>query len=101
MNRRTHEFLEELMGGPLTFGALLAAIREGEEETLAAFAGRLGVSRQYLHQVEQEHRHVSPEQAARFAKTLGYDTLSFVRLCLQDMLTKAGIKADVDLKAAS
>jgi hypothetical protein len=49
-------FLEEAAGGPLTLGGFLRAIREGEEMTLAAFAGRLGVSRQNLCDVEPSIR---------------------------------------------
>ncbi len=99
-NQKTLDFLEELTGEPLSFGALLHAIREGEEESLAKFSERLGVSRQYLHQIEQGHRNVGLEQAARFAKVLGYGSLGFVKLSLQDMVDKAGIKATVDVKAA-
>ena len=36
--------LEGIIGGPLTLGALLSAIREGEEETQTEFAAKLGVS---------------------------------------------------------
>lgn len=36
------EFLEEVMGGPLTFGGLLSAIRLGEKELLEKFATRSG-----------------------------------------------------------
>lgn len=44
--------LEKLAGGPLTFGRLIQAIRLGEEESLASFAERLGVTRQNLRDIE-------------------------------------------------
>lgn len=49
MNAATNAFLQELNGGPLSFGEMLTALRESEEQTLNQFATRLGVSRQHLH----------------------------------------------------
>ncbi len=45
--KETLAFLEKLTGGPLSFARMIRSIREGDEETLAAFAARLGVSRQH------------------------------------------------------
>jgi len=59
-------------GRPLTFGALLRAIRLGEEETLEAFAARLGETKQHLSDLEHDRRGVSVERAAAWAKVLGY-----------------------------
>jgi transcriptional regulator with XRE-family HTH domain len=59
-------------GGPLTVGAALRAIRLGEEESLAAFAARLGVTKQYLSDVEHDRRGVSVDRAAAWARALGY-----------------------------
>ena len=47
-------FLENLAGGPLTFGRFVQAIRLGDEMSLEAFANRLGVSRTNLSDIEQE-----------------------------------------------
>src|SRR5262245_28831172 len=52
LNAATNAFLQELNGGPLSFGQMLTALRESEEQTLNQFATRLGVSRQHLHQLE-------------------------------------------------
>ncbi len=67
-------FLEQLLGGPLTFGKNLRAIREGDGLTQAAFAEKLGVSKQNLSDIENERRNVSVERAAEWAKKLGYST---------------------------
>ena len=88
------------MGEPLTFGALLKSIREGEEETQDVFGERLGVSKQYVYQIETGNRRVSLEQAARFADALGYNRLGFVQLCMQDMLDSAGIEAKAKVEVA-
>jgi transcriptional regulator with XRE-family HTH domain len=93
-------FLESVMGGPLTFGGHLSAIRQGEEMTLDAFAKRLGISRQHLCDIEKGRRRVSPERAARWARVLGYSETTMVQLALQYMVEEAGLKMKVSVKAA-
>lgn len=99
-NRRTSEFLEELAGGPLTFGRLLASIREGEAMSQVDFAKALGVSRSHLCDIEKERKSVGPARAARFAKLLGYPPETFVRLALQAQVEEAGLKLNVKVEAA-
>jgi plasmid maintenance system antidote protein VapI len=86
LNAATNAFLRELNGGPLSFGQLLAALRQSEEQTLNQFATRLGVSRQHLHQLEARQKRVSPERAVRFARALGHSEIYFVQLVLQDLV---------------
>ena len=93
-------FLEGVMGGPLTFGGHLAAIRKGEEMTLDAFAKLLGVSRQHLCDIEKGRRRVSPERAAKWARVLGYSETTMVQMALQYMVEEAGLKMKVSVKAA-
>jgi antitoxin HigA-1 len=93
-------FLEKLMGGPLSLGAALSSIRETEEQSLALFAERLGVSRSHLSDIEHGRRAVSPERAARFAAALGHSQAQFVRLALQDQVRNAGLNLRVDVHAA-
>jgi hypothetical protein len=59
--------LEQLSRGPLTLGKLVRAIREGEEWSLAAMAGRLRVTRAHVAAIERG-KAVSPERAARYAR---------------------------------
>ncbi len=85
-------FLTARRGGkPLTFGALLRAIRLGEEETLEVFAARLGESKQHLSDIERGRRGVSVQRAAAWAKTLGYHAGPFVELAVQAQLRAAGL----------
>jgi transcriptional regulator with XRE-family HTH domain len=100
LNAATNAFLESLSGGPLTFGQLLAAAREADEQSLAQFAGRLGISRQHLHQLESGQKRVSPERAVHFARILGHNELYFVQLALQDLLDDAGVQARIEVKVA-
>jgi plasmid maintenance system antidote protein VapI len=66
-------------------------LRVGDDLTQAAFARSLGVSRQYLCDVEEGRRLVSPDQAARFARAFGHPPNVLVELALQgrDSKTKA------------
>ena len=95
----TIDILEKYTG-PLTLGSLLLSIRQGEELSQVEFAQLLGVSKQYLCDIEHERRFVSPKASEEFAKKLGYSSEQFVRLCLQDLLRRDGFDYSVELKAA-
>ncbi len=60
----------------------------------------LGVSKQYLCDLERGRRFASPKAAAAYAIKLGYSEEQFVRLCLQDMVDRDGISLHVDVKTA-
>jgi len=94
------KLLEKLMGGPLTLGGALSALRGSDEESLADFAERLSVSRSHLSDIEHGRRAVSPERASRFAKALKQNEAQFVRLALQDQIRSAGLRLRVDVHAA-
>jgi transcriptional regulator with XRE-family HTH domain len=93
-------FLEKLTGGSVTLGGFLEAVRLGDELTQPAFAKRLGLSRSHLNDIEKGRKAVSPERAARFAKILGYSEARLVKLALQDLVNRGGLKLHVDVKAA-
>ncbi len=93
--------LEKITGQKLTLGSLLAAIRQGEEMSQTAFAELLGMaSNRYLSDVEHGRRLISPKMAAKYAEKLRYSPRQFVRLCLQDMVNRDGIKVNVLVEAA-
>ena len=94
MTTRARRQLERLTGGPLTLGALLRAIREGEGWSLAEMGARLGVTRAFVANLEKG-KPVSAARAAHYAKVLGYSQSQFVRLALQDELSRAGLAYDV------
>lgn len=91
---------EDLLGGPLTFGMAVAALRIRDRMSQAFFAKKLGVSRQYLCDIEKGRRLVSPEQAARFSKTFGHSPTVLVRLALQDVVRESGLNLKVIVEAA-
>lgn len=90
----------KLLGGPLTFGQAVEALRVRDEITQVAFAKVIGISRQYLCDVEKGRRLVSPEQAARFAKAFGHPAHVLVQLALQDAVRASGLTLKVSVEAA-
>jgi len=100
MSDKTIATLERIAHKKLTLGNLLWATREGEEMTQREFAKLLGVSPQYLCDVEHGRKMVSPKMAAEFAKRLKRNPLKFIRLALQDELNKSGLRVEVEVKAA-
>ena len=99
-NSDTNVFLASLNSGPLTFGQLLASLRQADEAGLATFAAALGISRQHLHQLETGQKSVSPARAVRFARLLGQSESYFLQLALQDLANDSGITASVRVKVA-
>jgi len=98
--RNENQFIEKILGGPLSLGMALEAIRRGEEMSQGTFAKKLGISQQKLCDIEKERRHVSPEKAAQFAKKLGHPITVFVKLALQDQVNSSGLKLEVSVEAA-
>jgi antitoxin HigA-1 len=89
------EYLEKLRGGPLTFGAMVRAIRETDDLTQEDVASKVGVSKQHVSDVENGRKKVSIERAARWAKTLGYPPAFFVQMVAQEEIDAVGVKLRV------
>lgn len=94
------KFLEEVTGGPLTFGRAIESVRKCDEITQDAYAKRLGISKSHLCDIEKGRKTVSPERAAKWANILGYPESVFVRLALQGELDAAGLRYRVEIAAA-
>ncbi|MGE0614633.1 MAG: helix-turn-helix transcriptional regulator [Bacteriovoracia bacterium] len=77
------------------------ALRLRDELSQVTFAKKLGISRQYLCDVEKGRRLVSPEQAARFAKAFGHPPSVLVQLALQDSVRASGLKLKVTVENAA
>ncbi len=100
-NKKTLKFLDDLAGGPLTFGDAVRAARELKEISQAELARRLGVGRQSVCDIEKGRALVSVEKAAKFAEALKHNEKVFVRLALQDQVVKAGLKLKVSIGDAA
>jgi|SRR6185437_2826338 len=95
--KETLNFLDKLIGEKLTFGKMIANIRECDEITQTDFAKILGISRHYLCDIEHDRRNVSVVKAYEYANKLGYSTKQFVQLALQGQIDKVGLNYDVAL----
>ena len=91
LKKKEDAFIQELLDGPLTFGEAVEALRLRDGFSQVAFAKKMGISKQYLCDVEKGRRYVSPEQAVRFSKAFGHAPSLFVRLALQDSVTASGL----------
>lgn len=96
--RREERFLTGLLESPLTFGAAVEALRGRDGLSLTALASRIGISKQYLCDVEKGRRLASTEQAARFARAFKHPPALFVRLALQDDVRASGLKLRVTVE---
>jgi transcriptional regulator with XRE-family HTH domain len=100
MTEKTLAALEGISKRKLTVGNLLWAIRESDDLSLAEFSKKLGISRQYLCDLEHGRRTLSVKMAAEFAKKLGHSPVQFVRLTIQEEVQRSGLRLDVQVKAA-
>jgi transcriptional regulator with XRE-family HTH domain len=89
-------FLDRL-DGPLSLGAFIRAIREGEGWTLEEMATKLDVSAQHVCDIEKGRRAVAASRAARWALLLGYDQAQMVQLALQAELVREGVPLTVEV----
>lgn len=99
VTQTTLDKLDKIIGERLTFGNMICTIRECDDMTQAAFAKILGVSRQYLCDVEHDRKIVSAKTAYEYAEKLGYDAEQFVRLAIQSSLDNAGLEFDIEVQA--
>ncbi len=93
--------IEKMAGSKLTLGRLIWAIRESEEITQVELAKKLGCSKQHLCDVEHDRKNISPRTAANYAKILGYSQEQFIRLALQNIIDRDGLKVIVSIKTTA
>ena len=99
MSTNAREYLEGLVGR-MSLGKAIRSIRQSNKESQINFAQRLGVSKQYLCDLEHDRKIVSPKKAKKFADILGYSTEHFIALALQDSLEHDGFHMQVAVRAA-
>ncbi|MCW8416907.1 helix-turn-helix domain-containing protein [Fluoribacter dumoffii] len=99
MNISARKHLEKLVGR-MTLGKAIRSIRQAEAESQILFAKRLGVSKQYLCDLEHNRKIVSAKKAKQFAEILEYSIEQFIALAIQDSLEHDGIHMSVEVKAA-
>jgi antitoxin HigA-1 len=93
-------FLNELTGGSPTLAETFSAVRQSEGWSQIEMGRRLGIGLAHVCDIETSRRWMSPDRAARFARTLGYSETQFVRLALQDLLKQLHLRMTVSVDAA-
>ncbi len=94
-------FLDNLLGGPATFGGLLHSIRLCQEISQTDFAYKLGMSRSQLCDIEKGRKIVSPKKALEYAKVLKHSKILFLQTALQDQINQVYEPFEVHLKKAA
>jgi transcriptional regulator with XRE-family HTH domain len=87
--------------GPISFAEMIYSYRISHEYSQVEFAGLLGISKQDLCNIEKGRKLVSVERAAKFANFLSMPEKVFAKYALQDQLTSAGIKGEVEIRDAA
>jgi transcriptional regulator with XRE-family HTH domain len=81
----------------MTLGNTMRAFRETEEIPLSTLARRLGVTRQFLCDVENDRKNVGVPFIRKFANELGFSPEAFIRIYVRDLLRKGGL-SDYDIR---
>lgn len=85
------------MTGHISFGEMLRSLRESLELSQVDMAERLSISKQDLCNIEKGRKLLSVERAVGFAEHLRMPPLTFAKYALQDQLSKAGIRGEIEI----
>jgi transcriptional regulator with XRE-family HTH domain len=91
------KYLENLSGGPLTFGKVLKSHRLAEEWSQQDLADRIGISKMAISKLESGKMLPSPETLKTISKIFGVKVESLLRYVLQDYAALYG-NFQVELK---
>lgn len=94
--QRADKVLKDLKIQP-TFGETICSLRVCDEITQAELARQLGVSRQFMSDVENDRKNVGVEFAKKLSEALGYPIETFLKPLINTQLEKAGIDCHVEV----
>ena len=97
MSKEALKELDSILGGTPTLGETISSLRKCEEITQVELAKRLGVSKQYLCDIENNRKTISIDKAISIANTLGQSKRLFVELAIQEMLNKNHLNYSISL----
>ncbi|WP_151194404.1 helix-turn-helix transcriptional regulator [Cysteiniphilum sp. JM-1] len=86
--------------GHLYFGDMVKSLRMCENISQAEMARSIGISRQYLCNIESGERKADVELALKFAEYLKHPKEFFISRLLEDQLYTAGLDYTITLKAS-
>ncbi len=82
----------------MTFGGLVRSLRTSDEISQVELAKRLGVSKQFLSDVENNRKDVGISFAKKVAEALDYSIEPLIELLIRDQLRRQNLNYIVDLK---
>lgn len=91
------KILTPLLKEKISFAMELRAYRTRFDLTQEELAKNLGVSKQYVNDLEHKRRFVSVQKACEYAEKLGESKKFYVMLALQDMVDDCGLKYKVSV----
>ena len=106
MSTKTSESLNALKAtqgfwDEMTFGGLVRALRVSDQISQVALAKKIGVSKQFLSDVEHNRKDVGIEFAKKVSDALGYSIEPLIELLIRDQLRRQHLNYIVELKKAS
>ena len=85
----------------MTFGGLVHSLRVSDEITQVALAKKIGVSKQFLSDVEHNRKDIGIAFAKKVADALDYSIEPLIELLIRDQLRRQHLNYIVVLKHAS
>lgn len=85
----------------MTFGGLVRSLRLSDEITQVDLAKKIGVSKQFLSDVEHDRKDVGISFAKKISDALGYSVEPLIELLIREQLKKQHLNYTVELKKVS
>lgn len=85
----------------MTFGGLIRSLRMSDDITQVELAKKLGVSKQFLSDVEHNRKDVGISFAKKIASVLGYSIEPLLELLIKQQLKRQRLNYTVEIKKAS
>ncbi len=89
------------IGNKMTFGGLVRSLRLSDEISQVVLAKKLGVSKQFLSDVEHNRKEVGFSFAKKVASVLGYSIEPLLELLIKQQLKRQRLNYVVELKKVS
>ena len=84
-----------------TLGNMIASLRQCDDISQTALAEKVGVSKQFLSNVENNKKSVGIKFVQKIASVLDYPVEPFLELMVRDQIKKEGLKVLVKITAVS
>lgn len=98
-SKKQKDFLD-VVWDQATLGSMIASLRQCEEISQKDLAEAIGVSKQFLSNVENNRKSVGIKFVSKVAKSLDYPIEPFLELLVKDQIEKEGYKVNVSITSA-